>query len=149
MARTHSGNITVIVADDHAWFRGIVLELLAGERDLTALATAPDGIQALAAILEHRPRVAVLDMEMPGLGGLEIARAVADRGLPTAVVILTFHKEEHIVRRAIDLGVAAYVLKEHADSHLIAAIRAAAGRRAFFSPGLLVPAPLHGRVASA
>lgn len=148
MARAQNNVITVVVADDHPFFRAVVLDLLAGERDLHVLADVPDGAQALAAIVGHHPRVAVLDMGMPGLTGLDVARAVADRGLDTAVVILTIHKEEHILRRALDLGVAAYLLKEDASSHLAEAIRAAAERRTLFSPGLQVPSPSRPAPAS-
>lgn len=113
---------------------------------MRVLAVAVDGVRALSAIRTHSPQVAVLDLEMPGLTGLAIARAVQESGLPTAIVLLTMHKAAHVVRSALDQGITRYLLKEDLGSHLIPAIEAAFEKRSYFSPQLL-NATLRQRIA--
>ncbi len=110
----------------------MVAELLGGVGGLRVLADAADGVQVLSAIQRTQPRVAVLDVEMPGLTGLEVARAVRAAGLPTAIVLLTMHNDLFMVRAAMEIGVAAYVLKDDLDTDLMPAIYAAAEKKTYF-----------------
>jgi len=97
---------------------------------------ASSGIDALALIEQAKPAVAVLDVEMPGASGLDVARTVQERGLETAIVVLTMYTDEGMFNRAIDLGVLAYILKENAVSEVIAGIKAAAAGEYYISPSI-------------
>ena len=92
--------IRVLVADDEVLIRGAVEALLALEEDLEVLPGISDGIAAVAAAQEHRPDVCLLDLEMPGLDGVEAARQIL-RSVPTKVVIFTRHARPGVLRRAL------------------------------------------------
>ncbi len=128
--------ISLVLADDHPRFLAAVREVLAADPRMRVLLEARDGVTALSAIRRLQPQVAVLDLEMPGLDGLAVARAVGESGRPTAIVLLTMHKAEHVFRSALHRGIRHYVLKEDFDSHLIPAIHAALAKQPYFSPKL-------------
>jgi DNA-binding NarL/FixJ family response regulator len=131
-----SNVISLVLADDHPLFRSVIIEILAKERDLWVLADVADGANALEVIKKHLPRVAILDVEMPGVSGLDVVRQMRRAGIDTAVVLLTIHKEAHVVRSAFELGVFGYVVKDDLDADLVMAIRAAAEKRNHFSQSL-------------
>jgi DNA-binding NarL/FixJ family response regulator len=116
--------ITVLIADDHPIFRKGLRETIQAEPSLKLVAEVEDGVQALSLLRELRPQVAVLDVDMPQLDGIGVARAVRQEGLPTAIVLLTMHRNERFFNAALDLGVQGYVLKDSAVSELVSAIRA-------------------------
>jgi DNA-binding NarL/FixJ family response regulator len=97
---------------------------------------AADGAQALAMIEARRPRVAILDIGMPRLSGLDVAREVRARGLAVDVVLLTMHEEPEILERALEWGVRGYVLKDTAVSEIIACVHLIAVGKTYVSPGL-------------
>jgi DNA-binding NarL/FixJ family response regulator len=126
--------ITVLLADDHALVRQGVRALLEGQ-GFRVVGEASDGLQAAALIEKLGPRVAVLDLSMPGLGGLDVTRRVARRCPRTRVVILSMHAAESQVLAALRCGASGYVLKGSSSAELATAIReAAAGRRYLGSP---------------
>ncbi len=126
--------ITVLIADDHPIFRKGLCEIIAAEPALKLIAAVEDGERALEMIREHRPRVAVLDVDMPGKDGIAVARAVKESRLPVAVVLLTMHRNERFFNAALDLGVQGYVLKDSAISEIVSAIRAAASGQCYVTP---------------
>ena len=126
----------VLLADDHDFVRLGLRTVLAEEGAFDIVAEESEGNGALAAILRLVPDVAVLDIEMPGLTGLEIAGAVSSRHLPTSVLVLSMHKEDAFVLAALAAGVEGYVLKEDAPEELLAAVRAAARHELYLSKGL-------------
>jgi DNA-binding NarL/FixJ family response regulator len=128
--------LSLVLADDHASFRSEILKALAAENGLRVLAAVENGEQAFEAIGRHRPHVAVLDIQMPGWSGLEVARAVRAQGLATHIAFLTIHADEHIVRSALQLGVLGYVLKDDFDAELIPAIRAVGEKKIYLSSRL-------------
>ena len=128
--------ITVLIADDHPIFRKGLREVLSEDADIQLVADAADGQVAMQKIRELKPQVAVLDMDMPGLSGLQIARKVLDLKLPVAVVILTLYKEERVFSEAIDAGVIGYILKENAEGDLLNCVHAVANGKSFISPSL-------------
>lgn len=122
--------ITVFVADDHAIIRDGLAQLLQLHPGLAVVGTGADGTESLQRILELRPDVAVLDISMPGLNGIEIAARLRELAAPTAVVILSMHSAPEYVMRAFEVGARAYLQKESAAGEIVAAIRAVhAGRR--------------------
>jgi two-component system response regulator NreC len=100
---------------------------------MQVVATATDAASAIEAARAHRPDVLVLDISMPGGGGLEVARRVREMELPTKIVVLTMYAEDRYVMEAVRLGAAGYVLKHSADSELIDAIRAVASGEAYLT----------------
>ncbi len=126
--------IRVVIADDHRLVREGIRALLDKSDDISVVGEADDGAAALALVAQLAPDVLVTDISMPGLSGLEAAAEVAQRGLPTAVVVLTMHAEEAMARRALASGARGYVLKDSVTDELLLAIRAARRGGTYLSP---------------
>jgi DNA-binding NarL/FixJ family response regulator len=127
--------LTVVIADDHVLFRHWLRQML--ERgDVRVTGEAADGLEALALIEADRPAVAVLDIRMPRLDGLEVARRVVASSPETGLVILTMHDEEDLVDEALAIGVTGYVLKDDAVGEVVACVRAVAAGGTYIGPRL-------------
>ncbi|MBS2025512.1 MAG: response regulator transcription factor [Deltaproteobacteria bacterium] len=139
--------VRVLLADDHAIVRDGLRAVLAGDKEFEVIAQESDGQAALETIQKLKPHVAVLDIQMPGLTGLEVARRLTTEGSSTRVVLLSMHREDAFVRAAVDAGVAGYVVKEDAARELTDAIKAAVRGDVYLSPrvaGQLVQAVRRG-----
>ena len=132
---THQ-TISILLADDHPMFRDGVRHSLERESDLRVIGEASDGERGLALLEEHKPHVAVLDMNMPKMTGLEVAKELKRRGGVTEIVFLTMFDDEDILNEAMDVGVRGYILKDSAATDIVAAVRAVAGGRHYISPSL-------------
>lgn len=117
--------IRVLIADDHAIVRDGVRALLALSDDIAVVGEAADGREAIEAARRLRPDVILLDIAMPGLGGLEAAVEIRKENPDAKILVLTQYDDREYVRRFLKLGVSGYVLKKAAGSALTAAIRAA------------------------
>lgn len=126
--------ITLVIADDHPLFRSGLKQAIESDGGFSILFEASDGAQALEAIMNLKPHVAILDMHMPKMKGLDVLKELSRAGSDTDVIMLTMHDEEEVFNRAIDLGVMGYVLKESAVSDIIDSIRAVAAGRQYISP---------------
>lgn len=126
--------IRVLVADDHAIMRSGLRLLLEREPDMQVVGEATDGRAAVDWLDHASADIAVFDVGMPGLNGVEATAQVTRRHPGTGVVMLSMHSDETYVLRCLRAGARAYVLKESAEHELIAAIRAVAAGRSFFSP---------------
>lgn len=133
---TSPREIRVIIADDHPIFRRGLRQVLETDSRLKIVAEADDGEAALARIEELRPDVALLDVDMPGRDGFEIARCLRDMRSPVQVVFLTMHKDEHFLNSALDVGVKGYVLKDSAVAEIVNAVKTVAAGQNFISPQL-------------
>jgi DNA-binding NarL/FixJ family response regulator len=131
-----SEEITVLIADDHPIFRKGLSQVVAAEPGLRVLAETDNGVAALRRIRELRPRVAIVDLEMPQLDGLGVARAVRDQNLPVQIVFLTMHNDEDAVNSALEAGISGYILKDSAVDDVVAAIRSVVAGRPYLSPGI-------------
>jgi two-component system, NarL family, response regulator NreC len=123
--------IRVLLADDHEIVRSGLRLLVDAQDDMQVVAEAANGEQALARIEDSQPDVAVLDLTMPGLGGLAVARRIANAPSTTRIVVLTRHDDEAYVRELLAAGVAGYVLKQSSSDQLLLAIRAAASGESY------------------
>lgn len=112
----------VVIADDHRIFREGLAELLAGEPGITVVGTAGDGEEALALARARRPDVIILDLTMPRLDGFAVAERLRAEGLSVRVLMLSMHKDAGNLRRALDMGVGGYVLKDDAFEQLAEAV---------------------------
>jgi two-component system, NarL family, response regulator NreC len=126
--------IRVVLADDHQILLDGLRRLIDATGDMQVVATTRDTEGAIEAAATHRPDVLVLDISMPGGGGLEVARRIREMDLPTRIVVLTMYAEDRYVMEAVRLGAAGYVLKRAADTELIDAIRAVAAGDAYLTP---------------
>jgi DNA-binding NarL/FixJ family response regulator len=125
--------IGVLIADDHPIFRKGLLSVIATDPRLKIVAEAEDGEMALEQIQTLRPDVAILDLEMPNKGGLEVMQTIREKKLPVAVIFLTAHKDERFFNAAMDRGAKGYVLKDSAVNDIVASIRAVASGQHFIS----------------
>jgi DNA-binding NarL/FixJ family response regulator len=128
--------ITLIIADDHPIMRSGLRQMIEADLEYTIIGEAGDGESALALIEEKKPDVALLDIAMPHLTGLQIAKIVQERGLSTKLAILTMSADELIFNEAMDLGVLGYVLKENAASEVLNSIRTVAEGQYYISPSI-------------
>jgi DNA-binding NarL/FixJ family response regulator len=117
--------IRVLIADDHAILREGIRALLAATDDIEVVGQASDGRQAVEACRRLDPDVVLMDIAMPGLGGLEAALEIRSAGLRSKVLVLSQYEDREYVRRLLKAGVSGYVLKKSAGSELVGAIRAA------------------------
>jgi DNA-binding NarL/FixJ family response regulator len=125
--------ISVLVVDDHNLVRQGLKSLLEAEGDIAVVGEARDGEEALRLAAKLKPNVMLLDIAMPVMHGLEVARRVATKSPDTKVVILSSYSDAQEVDAALDAGVSGYVMKETASSDLTKAIRDARRGNAFFS----------------
>ena len=115
--------ISVVLAEDQGMVLDAFASLLGLQPGIEVVAAAVDGDAALAAVREHRPDVLLTDIEMPGRSGLDLAEDVRRLGLPTRVLIVTTFARTGYLRRALDSGVAGYVLKDAPIAELVTALR--------------------------
>ncbi|MET0645951.1 MAG: response regulator transcription factor [Pyrinomonadaceae bacterium] len=127
---------TILLADDHRIVRQGLRALLAGEADFEVVGEADDGREALDLVKRLSPDVLVLDLMMPGLNGLEVARQLPRQSPGVRVVVLSMHDDEGFVLEALANGVSGYVLKDSNSSDLVHAVREVAAGRRYLSPPL-------------
>lgn len=116
----------ILLADDHAILRAGLRLLINGQPDLEVVAEADNGVKVLSLVEETHPDLVLLDLTMPGLGGLDVLRALKQVSPESRALILTMHDDESYLRQALSLGAAGYVLKKAVDSELLNALRAVA-----------------------
>ena len=117
-------SIRILIADDHGVLRAGLHALLNAEPDLEVVGEAADGHEALRLAGELRPDIVLLDLVMPGLGGIEVARQLKKSLPDTRTLILTVHEDVGLLREAIQAGAAGYLIKRAVESELINAIHA-------------------------
>ncbi len=125
--------IRVLIADDHGIVRSGLRMLIERQSDMRVVAEADDGVAALESTQAERPDVAVLDVSMPRMTGLQAAREIRAHVPDTRVLLLSMHDDERYFLEGLEAGAAGYVLKRAADTDLIGAVRTVAGGRTFLS----------------
>jgi DNA-binding NarL/FixJ family response regulator len=128
--------IAVVLADDHQLMRQGLRRLLESASGIRVIAEASDGHEALRALGEHAVDVAVLDLSMPGMPGMELIRRVKTDFPHVAVLVLTMHAEEQYALRAFRNGASGYLTKDSAAEELVQAIRKVASGGGYVTPAL-------------
>jgi DNA-binding NarL/FixJ family response regulator len=127
-------SIRVYIVDDHPIFREGLIQVIAADSRLELAGAAGNAEEAWARLRELKPAVAVLDVELPGRSGLDLAADLKRLQPPVPAIALTMHKDESLFNLAMDRGVAGYILKENAVTDLINGILAVARGEVFLSP---------------
>jgi DNA-binding NarL/FixJ family response regulator len=141
-----SGKTRVTLADDHPIVLAGLRNLIEAEDDFNLVGHASSGTSALKMIQDKLPDVAIVDIAMPGLNGIAVARRLASECRSVRVVILTFYEEQSFLKQALAAGVRGYVLKRSAAENLVEAIRAVARGAVYIDP--LLADGLPGSVVS-
>src|SRR5438105_4854880 len=129
-------NISVLLADDHNIVRHGLKALLIAEGDITIVAEAQTGREAVQLAAQHRPEVVVMDLAMPLLNGWEATRQIIKAVPSTRIVVLSTYGDDEHIQQAISAGAAAYLLKQTAAADLVKAIREVKKGNAYFSPAI-------------
>jgi DNA-binding NarL/FixJ family response regulator len=124
----------VLIADDHGIVRSGLRLLLEREPDIEVVAEASDGVEARDLAIRERPELAILDVKMPRLTGLQATREIREQAPDVAVLILSMHDDERYLFEALKAGASGYVLKRQADQDLLDAVRAVQRGEPFLTP---------------
>ena len=126
--------IRILLVDDHAILRSGLSALLELEPDVEVVGEASTGEEAIERVKSLRPQVVIMDIDMPGMGGLAATRQIQEMGLGTRVLVLTSHAESDYLLPVLEAGGSGYVQKTKADEDLISAIRVVARDEVFLYP---------------
>lgn len=128
--------IKILIADDHPIFRAGLRQVIERDALIKVVAEADNGQLALDALADCGAQIAILDVDMPVMDGLQAAQAIREKRLPVQVIILTMHKDERFLNAALDLGVKGYLVKDSAATEVVNCIRTVADGGEFVSPQL-------------
>jgi DNA-binding NarL/FixJ family response regulator len=132
----HHKPITLLLADDHPLLRRGLKETIEEQPEFSVIAEANNGESALALIRQHHPDIAVLDVDMPKMNGLDVAAAVQTHNIETKIIILTMHDTETIFHKAMDNGAKGFLLKDNAVSEINDALAAVSRDEFYITPSL-------------
>lgn len=136
--------ITVLLADDHALVRRGFRRMLEDDAEISVVGEAGEGHEAVRLACDLRPRVVVMDCAMPELSGIEATRQILQKLPETAILMLSMHSEETLVRQALDAGARGYVLKSAMDLDLVRAVKSVAAGMTVLDPQVSRPDVLKG-----
>ena len=128
--------LRVVLGDDHTIVRHGIRKILEERGEWEVVAEAGDGREAVKKVLEHEPDVAILDIGMPLLNGIEATRQIVKRAPTVRVLILSMHSDEAYITQALQAGAKGYLLKDSADIDLIRGVTDVAAGKSFFSPAV-------------
>lgn len=128
--------IRIVLADDHPILRGGLKVLLQEQPEFAVVGEAGNGLEALRAVQKTQPDVLVVDITMPGLNGLDVARQIAQLSPATRIIILSMHSTDAFVAEALRNGASAYVVKDSTLEDLVQAVRTVMTGRRFLSPSV-------------
>jgi DNA-binding NarL/FixJ family response regulator len=128
--------IRVLIADDHPVVRKGIATAIENDDPFEIIAQSGDGTETLNLICETKPDIAILDISMPGLSGLEIVNEINQKKIPVKFIILTMYKDEELLNRALNSGVLGYVLKDNAMDDILHCLKAVSQDKHFICPEL-------------
>jgi DNA-binding NarL/FixJ family response regulator len=140
--------ITVLLVDDHALVRKGFRRMLEDDRSIVVVGEASNGDEAVRLALELRPKVTVMDCALPGFSGIEATRHIRAKSPDAAILMLSMHSEDTLVRQALEAGARGYILKNAMDLDLISAVKRVAEGKMVLDPQLAQPDALKGERAS-
>jgi two-component system response regulator NreC len=135
-ATEHPDAISIVLADDHEIVRSGIRMVLEAQPDMTVVAEAGDGDEAVRYALGHKPTILVLDLNMPNVSGLDSIPRIQEASPETAIIVLTMQAEPAFARQALQTGAKGYVIKQSAASELVGAIRAVIDGDTYINPSL-------------
>jgi DNA-binding NarL/FixJ family response regulator len=141
------GKLRILIADDHTLVRAGLVTLMARMQDMEVVGEAGDGREALKLVRDLQPDIALMDIAMPGLNGLEAAERIHNEAPKTKVIILSMHANEEYVAQALKAGASGYLLKDAATTELDMALKVVAQGQFYLSPSIsrqVVDSYLHG-----
>lgn len=127
---------TVLIADDHPMFAEGLASLLQSQEEYRVIGYAFDGVETVRKVQELKPDIAIIDVNMPEMGGIEATARIRQECPATRVIMLTMNDEASLITQAIDAGAHAYMLKNSAKSDLLAALQAVGADKQYFSAGV-------------
>ncbi len=145
MQHTQGKSVSIVIADDHPIVRKGLREILEDERSFQITAECENGVEALECIRAHQPDVAIIDIDMPEMSGLDVAAVVNRDRLDTAMLILTITDSAEMFNQAMEYGVTGYVLKDAAVTDLVQGVRKVLRGEYFFSSSMASKALLEQR----
>jgi DNA-binding NarL/FixJ family response regulator len=140
-----AGSIRILLADDHAIVRSGVAQILNEERGMSVVAQAADGAEAVELFARIRPDVAVVDLRMPKLEGVQVVEQIRERFPDAAIVILTTYDTDTDIEHALRAGAKAYLVKDVSPQDLVACVRAVHAGRTWVSPMVAAKLVAHVR----
>src|ERR1700741_1893842 len=139
-----SNKLTVLLVDDHALVRRGFRRMLEGEPTFTVVGEASDGLEAIKLAEELRPSVVVMDCALPQINGIEASRRILAKRPETAILMLSMHSEDTLIRQALEAGAKGYVLKNAMDLDLVSAIKKVAGGKMVLDPQITMSGKMRG-----
>ena len=132
--RKNKDTLRIVVADDHELVRRGIRDLLLEQPDWKVVGEAVSGRKAIEMVKKLKPDIAIVDITMPDMDGLEVTRRIRDAARETQVLILTMHESDQMVRRVLEMGARGYVLKSDMAAHLVQAVRDLANGKISLTP---------------
>jgi DNA-binding NarL/FixJ family response regulator len=129
--------VKLLIVDDHPIFRRGLREIIEEHANFEVVGEASDGQLGLRLVSERKPDIVLLDIDMPLISGLDMARALQKSNHSVRIIVLTMYKEEDMFNAAMDLGIKAYILKENAADDIVEALDKVAGGKTFISQSML------------
>lgn len=129
--------ISLLLVDDHEVVRGGFRRLFESSEDIAVIAEATSGEEAYSLYLQHRPGVVVMDLSMPGSGGLDASRRILARDCNARILVFSVHENEVFLNRALDLGVLGYISKRSASRVMVEAVRQVAAGELYIGQEML------------
>lgn len=130
------GKISVVLVDDHVLVRKGLRKILEMEEDIEVIGEASDGISAIEEIKAKKPRVVLLDINMPQMNGIEVTKALKKERLDTKIIILTIYDDREYLLELIKMGISGYILKDIDPQGLIDAVRSVSRGETYIQPNL-------------
>ncbi|HLK49504.1 MAG TPA: response regulator transcription factor [Bryobacteraceae bacterium] len=128
--------VRILIVDDHPFLRTGLRHVLEEHSEFQIVGEASDGWEGVRLAEKERPDVAILDIGMPNLNGIDAAQHIRESAPGTSIIMLSVHSDESYVLRALKAGARAYLLKQSAEADLIAAVKAVSQGKSFFSPAV-------------
>jgi DNA-binding NarL/FixJ family response regulator len=136
--------ITVLLVDDHALVRKGFRRMLEDDPAITVVGEASDGNDAVKLAIQLKPRVTVMDCALPGISGIEASRQIRAKWAEAAILMLSMHSEDTLIRQALEAGARGYILKNAMDLDLLKAVRSVAEGKTVIDPSLVKAESLKG-----